>query len=438
MSFLRATSITSMTLVALSVAMAASTALGQTLRLRKGVELPQGVVASDLVAQQVSMEGVLVSAGSGPNTPSVFMLGWDQVASVYGDLAPMAAAYSDRAETAWRARSRLERGDLAGAELLYESLFSIYAGREGPTAQAIAGGLLLCRVSRGAQVLAVQPWLNYVYTSGLIPADLQPRIVRGGEFSDPLDVLPVDPTTGLCPSLPPIWLNTAAVRTSAAMSRTKLKGRAEQLAALYELSQRFEVQLAAPASNSTTLNVAGAPVTSLIMPELPQASDDGLLLIWEIVSSRCGDQAQRASARTRLSARLSATNQPATWVRAWCQTAVGRSLLRESGDEMQLLGVAELMSVPAAFEAACPYLTGLAMAEAATALFNLGDARGGAAIRQRLADRLPGHPALEWDVLRAASDLTSAAALQNQLEPSQFKTGSEQPLSVPPASGGDK
>lgn len=64
-----------------------------------------------------------------------------------------------------------------------------------------------------------------------------------------------------------------------------------------------------------------------------------------------------------------------------------------------MLAVAELLAIPATLEHASPYVTGVAMAEAALAMAAAGDLRGANAVRQRLAARFPGHPALDFEPL---------------------------------------
>ena len=324
----------------------------------------------------VGIDGVLVGRSrdeEGRRVP------WDEVASVRGRFASDAALHAKAAESAWRARTRLERGDLGGAEPLFESLEDRYAGRRGAMAQLVAGGLVLCRVARGANALAVEPFLSYVEAR---EGDPSPRlIVRGADGADPIDLTPVDDVTGLNPSLPPIWLGTPAVQTALRLERRERTGRAAALAAIYQASMQTEAGTA-------------------VVPAEPGDADDAVRLAWEIVAARAGDAAARASARDRLRARLSSETAPPPWMAAWCRCAVGRSLLREGDAESRMVAVAELMVIPATLEHAAPYVTGVAMAEAALAMAEDGDLRGASVIRTRLADRFPGHPALDFEPLR--------------------------------------
>jgi hypothetical protein len=377
--------------LAFHVVFAAFAALGGAWRSAAAQEVVvrRGMPAVVEPVLGVGIDGVLVGASrevEGRRVP------WDMVASVQGRFASDAALHAAAAEASWRARTRLERGDLAGAEPLFESLQDRYAGRSGAMAQLVTGGLLLCRVSRGANTLAVEPFLSYLEAC---EGDPSPRlIVRGGDASDPTDLTPIDEATRLNPSLPPMWLATPAVQTSLRLAPRARTGRAAVLGELYRVAMQAEAGTAA-------------------MPPEPANADDAVRLVWEVVAARAGDGATRAAARQRLRLRVAAEPAPPPWVAAWCRCAIGRSLLREGDEESRMLAVAELLAIPATLEHASPYVTGVAMADAALAMAASGDLRGANAVRRRLADRFPGHPALDFEPLRrlpASSPATAAAA----------------------------
>lgn len=374
--------------LAFHVVFAAFAALGGAWRSAAAQEVVvrRGMPAVVEPVLGVGIDGVLVGASrdvEGRRVP------WDMVASVQGRFASDAALHAAAADASWRARTRLERGDLAGAEPLFESLQDRYAGRRGAMAQLVTGGLLLCRVSRGANTLAVEPFLSYLEAC---EGDPSPRlIVRGGDASDPTDLTPIDEATRLNPSLPPIWLATPAVQTSLRLEPRARTGRAAVLGELYRVAMQTEVGAAA-------------------MPPEPANADDAVRLAWEVVAARAGDGPTRAAARQRLRLRVGAEPAPPPWVAAWCRCAIGRSLLREGDEESRMLAVAELLAIPATLEQASPYVTGVAMADAALAMAASGDLRGANAVRRRLADRFPGHPALDFEPLRRLPASSSAPA----------------------------
>ncbi len=136
---------------------------------------------------------------------------------------------------------------------------------------------------------------------------------------------------------------------------------------------------------------------AMLPPE--RSADPAVRLVREMVASRVSPPDRRAEARAALLKMLE--SRPPAWTEAWIRAAVGRSLLMESDRESRLLGIAQLAHIPARLSRESPYLTGVAIAEMAVAVAELGDAEGGVVLRQELASGYGGHPALEWAPLRA-------------------------------------
>ncbi len=332
-----------------------------------------GQAAGEALA--VSEQGVTLSRGGGTAVVS-----WDRVAEVQGELAAEAAPYRELADMLWRARARVERGDGVGAERLFEVLATRFAGQRGASAAVAHGGLLRCRLMAGAQTGAAAAWLAYVNAVG----DGEPaQLALPSVDSAVLGAVAVDGVTQLAPMAPPVWVESAAVQALARgawpLSEGGAREKALRLQAWYREAARFEV---------------GLPVT---LPE-GEEKDEGVALVRDVVTARVGDEAQRGAARRALAARLK--KRPAAWVEVWCRVGVGRSLLREAGRDEQLLGVNELLEVAARLERVNPYLTGVALAEAAAALHRLGDVPGATRVRNDMLERFSGHPAQEWGGLR--------------------------------------
>ncbi|MCA9287135.1 MAG: hypothetical protein KDA05_01035 [Phycisphaerales bacterium] len=351
-----------------------------------------------LEAAEVRADGVLVRDGG-----VEYVLGWDRVAGVEGPLGAQAAPFRDLAMLAWRARTRLERGDAVAAEPLYEELFDRLPETGGATALSICEGLLRCRLWRGALASALSPWLQWVALAGDasmggVPASGSRDDLRSpspGEVAAriwPMALLPViDAQTGLVVSLPPVWVPGPSVRALAA-GRDPLAAvsgdapgaeRARVLADLYMAAARFEggQSVVVPVPSQTLLD-----------------TDPGVALVADLVLARVGDEAQRERARASLRARLAIEDLP-EWQEAWCRAGIGRSLLVEADGERIMQGVVELMHLPARFGSEQAYLTGIALAESAAALRDLGDVGGGETLEQLLGQSYAGHPALEWTEL---------------------------------------
>ncbi|HLO39806.1 MAG TPA: hypothetical protein VK176_02195 [Phycisphaerales bacterium] len=325
--------------------------------------------------------GVVLVDGAGVHTSTngsdERVIPWHRVAKVEGPLAGEASGYLLQGEELWRALARLDRGDLPSAEVLLEGLDDGLASTPGPTAEAIWMGLMRCRLERGAQTGAAAAWLMW---RSVRPQD-QPVESTPGEASDRTPA-----SGGLVPAIPPVWVNvpSVAVLASGGMESWKL-GSLHTGEVVSELSAWY----LRAAQGACDREAAGWPEVS---------ADADVMLVAAMVKAQYGDDRERLSSRESLRAIMAQRTEP--WVEVWARVAVGRSLLKESDAETRRLGVVELLHIPSRLEAVVPYLTGVAMAEAAAGLRRLGDLAGGSVIREELLRRYSGHPAVEWSMVR--------------------------------------
>lgn len=341
---------------------------GNEVVLRRGVMPPAGRVLG------VSLDGVRVGEDDGASV----LIGLDQVIRVEGRYEADWEVVSEEAERVWRAMRRLERGDTPAAEPMLEELFEVYRGRTGPTAAVVAEGLLRCRVRRGSQVTAVEAWLAH------LDATRGSETERFGE-GDGSGV--IDGATGLAPALPPIWVDLPAVQAYASSEvRASASETANDFSRLYRHAARYE-----------------AGWRDQRMPDVPEGP--GVSLVAAIVGARTGDAGERAAYRDRLRGMASAENPG--WMEAWRRAGIGRSLVLEEDRKSQLLGVVELLAVPAILHREHPYLSGLCLAEAAVTLARLGDVEGAERVRRDLMDRHPDHPVIGWAPIRDWSVTTA-------------------------------
>jgi len=301
------------------------------------------------------------------------VVGWQRVRAVEGPLADKAEPYLDPGETAWRASSRLERGDAFGAEPLFESLFERYEGVEGPTAAVVAEGLLRCRLRRDARASAVEAWLDLYANLSDAPA----RTPRWGVGSVALDAESL-----LCPSLPPVWFagpaaEAFAARFEAPVSPEDVTGAVRALyaaAALAVLNEPID-----------------ASVTSRAVAVAQARASAGFVA--DLVLAQVGGAEARANARAALERARTPSAEP--WRRVWATIAIGRSLAAEPGESARRRGVLELISVHALDRGVSPYLAGVALADAALASDRLGDTAAASALLDELRGAAPSHPV--WD-----------------------------------------
>lgn len=337
----------------------------------------------------IALTGEFQSATSAGLTLSVEgvsrVASWDVIAGISGTGSEAARPFAELAERLWRARARLERDDWPAAEPLFESALESVRGSNGPTPALVYDGLLRCRLQRGARARAVWAWLD-----GLNAAQDRAGWVGGG-----IDAASItDAETGLLPLLPPIWIAGAGVDSAAGSSEWERfvnagadagsTTRAALLARLYRASLRSEAGLD-----------TGQPDPELEHSARTGSTDKGVQLVREIVASRSGDAEQRLAARAALRSRIeSGSAEP--WLEAWVRAAIGRSLLREQGDDLRREGVLELLHVPARFGRLSPELAAIALAEAAVALRETGDLAGARALRDELLLHYPGSAGAAW------------------------------------------
>ncbi|QQS08330.1 MAG: hypothetical protein IPK69_10045 [Phycisphaerales bacterium] len=355
--------------------------------------------------ESLSAAGVTIRQRDADGKMAATVIGWDRVGSIEGAAAGTERAASittwlEGGQDLWRARERLERGDVPGAEPLFERVMPMFAREEGPTAAIASAGLVRCRLARGVQTLALEPWLVWV-GSGVPISELFARsedreaLERGLEF---------DAELGLVSSLPPIWQKTPAVQALArgeTLSEVShlsedagpARRRASRLAGLYLAAARGE---------------CGLEVGDLSLLLRIEGNDPGLSLVSSLVAARLGDESTRAKARSELRGMIEARS--GGWVEAWVRVGIGRSLLLEPDEESRLMGIAELLHVPARLERHSAALTALALAEASAALEAMGDSAGAAKLKQELVVRYPNSSSTDWLLARGtASDVPAKA-----------------------------
>lgn len=368
--------------------------------MRSGQEPPVGRPIS------LGIEGITVEVGEGVAAKR-FLVGLDRIAEPPAMLAKSFAPLRGISERAWRARIRLERGDLVASEPLLEDLSREIGAARGATPELVHRGLLACRLARGVHTGALESYIRWRLAS----EGLAEESTSGAGLE-----AAIDPSTRLATQLPPMWIDGPATQ---AFARSKIHvgdgatGAAAALARLYETAAKI---------------ASGEPVTDAWDPLGPgvgvgsaAVGDEGVSLVRDIVAARLGDDAGRAKARNDLLRRRNASI-PA-WQHAWILTGVGQSLTHEKDRELRLRGVATLLEVATRYEDACPYLTGLAMADAAITLGDLGDVASALRIRSDLAGRWPGHVALDLPALRSLIERPTAAATPAALpEPPGAKT----------------
>lgn len=323
-------------------------------------------------------------------TESARALGWHQVRGVEGPSADAAGPFTDLGEQIWRATARLQRGDSFGAEPLLEAAFERTRGNIGPTPAVVADGLLRCRLRRDARAAAIDSWLDLSANLAAAPA----RTPGWGVRTTALDT-----RTGLVPTLPPIWFDSAPARAFADSVEPGAPANApglppDAIRTLYRAAAQFA--LGDPIDPSATARAAEAA-----------SAREGGALVARVVLAQIGGAEVRAQARADLAREMS--NHDDRWRAVWASLAIGRSLLREPDPADQRRGVLTLLAIHAADAEVAPYLTAIALADAALACERLGDDHAARTIRDELARQYPNHP------VRRLPGLASADVSQHPL-----------------------
>ena len=338
--------------------------------------------AEPVQGQIVAVSSAGVSIAQAGETPTV--VSWDRVRVVRGESSAQAATFADSAQALWRARTRVERSDFAGAEPILERLAALppVDALTGPSAAVLAECLLRCRLERGAQAGATRAWLVFARTA--VPPAGPPKApaVAGHQL--------IDAGTGLCPALPPMFVRDAALIAAADAPPD----------ADTPLARLYTAALAADAGRPTVW-------TSELASGLPESAR----VLAEILQARTGTPPERAAARAALTSRLVSPDL-APWLDAWCHVALGRSLVRESDPGLRRQGVLHLLQAPARLGRSAPYLASLSLLEAAQTMQALGEPDAAASIRAELKDRFSRWPAAR----AAAADLQDPAPNQESKE----------------------
>lgn len=352
----------------------------ETIVLRGGAVLTEPVLALDL--------GGVHLGGEAPRS-----LGWDAVREVIGATAEEAARFAELSEQAWRARVRLDRGDVALATPLFRSLYAQCAGHIGPTPLLAAEGAARCELASGSTTAAVKPWLDAVRLRRL-GARLAGEQEAGVREAWVARKALVDAETQLVEALPPIWLDGPEVDGLAlALEDEGLS--ASDTATAEDRLRRWYAMAAAWESRREVDHEA---LTALAQRSLAPEASLGERLVGAIVAARAGDPTLRAQARALLEA-IVAENM-GTWREAWARVGLGRSLLLETDEAAQERALIHLLHAPARFESSLPGLSAIALAHAGVAVARSGRADAAQNLRTELASLATYHggaaSALAW------------------------------------------
>lgn len=300
-------------LCVVSTAIAAAPEQSSTLMRWSSTQAIQGTLV------KVSEQGVVFQIGETilPQT-----IPWYDVQSIEPTDSRM-AAYQGIADDAWRAHTRLARGDTIGAQEIYEQLKSDYLWKAGPQSADVSLGLTRCRIDSQRPVAAIQPMLSWYVSTMYDDAD------SIGEIEG------FDPTYRVMVDLPPVFFGLRSVNTRVQLPESyPVDLRA--ISAIYQLAIETDVHQSAAAEDRLE------EVRKLI--QQVQGRPVGLELLFDmLVAQAHPDSSERSNARETLSRKVRSGS--GTWIELWSRLGIGVSLLHENDTEANEQGVIELIHI---------------------------------------------------------------------------------------------
>mgnify|MGYP005839386895 CR=1 FL=1 len=277
------------------------------------------------------------------SSPIPTVIAWYRVRQIEPP-PPQPGAFSRIAEDAWRAHTRLARGDHAGALRVYESMRDAYLWQIGPQSMDVAIGLKRCLLNRGQRLRAIEPAVAWYVSAG---ADAGKA---AQDFSD------IDPRMMLHIDLPPI---------AGSGPRTGLPFALPQLP---NLTDRERLLFLYYRLVSDGPDRAEAHLTQIEdLKRLMRSRDPGLVLMEQMVFAQAHPDAAKRNAGFNALRRRTKT-QADTWVEVWARLAMGASLLSDPDATRREQGVIELLHVVVRLHSVDPNLTMLAAQTAAAYL----------------------------------------------------------------------
>ncbi|MEZ6165310.1 MAG: hypothetical protein R3B67_12855 [Phycisphaerales bacterium] len=236
------------------------------------------------------------------------------------------------ASQAWRAHTRLMRGDAAGAMADYASMSQQYIWQAGRQSLDVCDGYAKCLILSGHRARAIEPMLAW-YLAAQGQDALSPDVDQGLRLRR--DLPPVFSGDDLGLQLDPVPVDAQAD------DRTKL------------IRAYYELVLAPEFDRQSVIDSIEALQRSI------RARDPGLILLEQACFAQAHpDPTQRQSARDALLRRTQ--TQPDSWTEVWARLALGAALIRDDDPLMHDRGVVQLIHVIVRLSTIDPDLTLLA------------------------------------------------------------------------------
>ncbi len=307
--------------------------------------------------------GIVLAERDDPAAPTI-EIRWDEIESFVAEPAPKERASRMAAGSdVWRGRTRLSRGDLAGAREAFSRALTTLPREAGVVRQLAFEG-----VARTAEVAPQDGATSAVaafFTTAARGSGPLPRVWIGADGG-------VDAATGLVINVPPAWLDAeGAERAERALADESARALAEGDLLLSALCQ-YGARIAAADAGTPR------PGNSARPREATGSARKALRLLDAWAEGVSVEPAARRRGRSVLQSIVKGDSGVS---RLWALYALGRSLSMEDDPEDVRLGVGKMLVIPAAHEAECPVLARAALVQSALALSRIHDDQSAAALR---------------------------------------------------------
>jgi len=247
---------------------------------------------------------------------------------------------------AWRAHSRLARGDRTAALPVYTGLGEEYLWRVGPQSQDVCMGLTRCLLGAGERVEAVAPSLAW-----FVAADMH------GPRADIPDIEGIDGRYAIYIDLPPVFLREDGRREIGSLPESDTVTARERY-----LHAGFAAALSGREQDLARFDRAKRE---------PGVRDPGVELFEDMIHAQSHPEpARRRAARDALERRTRTGG--GSWIEVWARLGLGKAMLGDDETQTRERGLIELIHIIVRLPRVRPELTLLA-AELAREYLNATD-----------------------------------------------------------------
>jgi hypothetical protein len=312
-------------------------------------------------AGSATIQGVVIQIDE--RRPSQFVPWYEVPGGVLPDGVDQ--KFASIADRAWRAHTRVQRGDFIGALPLYVALRNELLWQTGPQSLDVCEGLTRCLISNSDRVAAIEPMLaTFIACS----SDGQHSAELPGVF---------DTSLLIRRDLPPVFASSD-LGSSLESVHSSGDARIRMLHAYFELA-------------SCSVNDQDAVLNRLEeLKRRNRTRDAGLVLVEQMCFAQAHpDESKRRGARESLVRRTQ--TQRGTWIEVWARLALGAGQIRDRDPYIRDRGVIELVHIIVRLGEVDPGLTMLAAQIAQEYLRDTDRAPWGAQLMQDAQRNLNPH-----------------------------------------------